>query len=132
MKKTYWVGSLPGTKSTSNRKAQYDEEGQLMAITLTKDEKILFNTGVRSMTVIYGQCINRFCKPADVHTVPEFNSSGTLVDALLGSRSITATECAPRREGVLCGKCKKGYSLTMYNAVSHVVQLLFFIEVAHQ
>ena len=89
-----------------------------MGITLAEDEKKLPNPRVREMTVIYGQCINRFCKPTDLHTVPEFNSSGSLVNALLGSQSITATECAPRREGVLCGKCKKGYSLTMYNAVS--------------
>ena len=89
-----------------------------MAITLRKDEEYNMDPEEITMEIMYGQCINRFCKPIDPHITPEFNSSGSLVNVLLGSRPITATECAPRREGILCGKCKTGFTLTMYSAVS--------------
>ena len=72
------------------------------------------------MPVIYGKCINRFCKvtgPGGIKYT-EYDTSGSLVQIMAGGRGISATECASNREGLLCGQCKKGYSLTMYYMVS--------------
>ena len=108
------------------RQVVFDKNDGNMAITLRKDEEYYMDPEEITMEVLYGQCTNRFCKPADPHVTPEFSSSGSLVNVLLGSRPITATECAPRREGILCGKCKSGYTLTMYSAVSsHSCTLCF-------
>ena len=56
-----------------------------------------------------------------------FNSSGSLATSLFAGRGITSTECAEHREGILCGQCKSGYSLTMYYAVSELNFMLVFV-----
>ena len=86
----------------------------------------MFSSNVSTAPVIYGQCINRFCKPQLLHIAPVFNSSGSLVTSLFAGRGITATECAEHREGILCGQCKSGFSLTMYYAVSELNFRLVF------
>ena len=72
------------------------------------------------MSVIYGKCINRFCKITDPEGIKytEYDTSGSMVEMMADGKAISATDCAPNREGLLCGQCKKGYSLTMYYTVS--------------
>ena len=91
--------------------------GKISAISLGNSKHNPFSTGT---TVIYGECIKRFCKGQDSNAIPTFDSSGSWMTSLFRTRgnAVSATECADHREGILCGQCKSGYSLTMYNAVS--------------
>ena len=76
-----------------------------------------FTSVVDFFSIVYSQCINRYCKEVDPFKPVVHNMSDTLVQALAGQTVITATECAANREGLLCGQCKPGYALTMYYKV---------------
>ena len=91
-----------------------NEKGEIMAIRLRRLDD-MFNA--MDTSVIYGECINSFCKRQDPNVIPTYDSSGSLVTSLFAGRGITATECADHREGILCGQCKSGYSLTLYYTV---------------
>ena len=117
IRRNIWAGSLWSRGSNSERRALMSRKGDIFAARLMKREDIIVS---KKMSVIYGECINRFCKRHGSHVIPSFDSSGSLVTSLFGGRGISATECAEHREGILCGQCKSGYSLTMYYAVSTV------------
>ena len=70
-----------------------------------------------SFAVVHGRCINRYCKEMDPFRMVVHNTSGDLVDAIAGKTVIGANKCSSQREGLLCGQCKKGFSLTPYYKV---------------
>ena len=118
----YWVGNLGTFHASSNQKQLLDKAINIAGIGMGDVEKNLepvLNARLEEMSVIYGKCINRFCKILDSEGVKytEYDTSGSLVQIMAGGRGISATECAPNREGLLCGQCKNGYSLTMYYTV---------------
>ena len=119
IRRNIWVGSLQLELSELKGHPLRNKKGEITAIRLERLDDF-FNA--MDYSVIYGNCINSFCKRQDPNVTPTFDSSGSLVTSLFAGRGITATECAEHREGILCGQCKTGYSLTMYYTVSVTAQ----------
>ena len=92
-----------------------DKESSIFGVAMTRDTD--FTDVAASFSIVYGKCINRYCKEVDPFHMVVHNMSDALVQALAGQTVITATECAANREGLLCGHCKPGYALTMYYKV---------------
>ena len=125
---TFWVGSISHEENspleggfTPNSSFQQDvfrsNTSAVVGVAMTKD--VDYNNVSESFSIVYGQCINTYCKEVDPFKPVVHNMSDTLVQALAGQTVITATECAANREGLLCGQCKPGYALTMYHKVSN-------------
>ena len=117
------MGNLRNFDASSNQKRLLDKYNNIAGLGVRDVEKIsehVVNARPEEMSVIYGKCINRFCKvtgPGGIKYT-EYDTSGSLVQIMAGGRGISATECASHREGLLCGQCQKDYSLTMYYMVS--------------
>ena len=125
---TFWVGSISQEEnsplergftliSSFRQDVFRSNTSAVVGVVMTKD--VDFNNVAESFSIVYGQCINRYCKEVDPLKPVVHNMSDTLVQALAGQTVITATECAANREGLLCGQCKPGYALTMYYKVSN-------------
>ena len=73
--------------------------------------------------LVFGNCVYDFCN----HSM-KLKTKGVAISPgifpLLQQSDYVSTACKPGREGLLCGKCKKGFAVTPYYSVRRRIILL--------